>query len=70
MGVPFDFSFGVYYRFPIFKTKTLPKVIKMGSSKQSGEDDPNDPNYQQGGSGGRSGSGGSSLRNLRSGGGN
>ena len=69
-GVPFDFSFGVYYRFPIFRTKTLPKVIKMGGSVHQGEED---PNSQQGGSGrsgsGRSGSsGGSSLRNLRSGG--
>ncbi len=63
-GVPFDFSFGVYYRFPIFRTKSLPKVIKMGGSVHQGEDD---PNSQQGGSS-RSSSGGSSLRNLKSGG--
>ena len=65
LGVPFDFSFTVSYRFPIFKTKKLPKVIKMGGNTHPGEQDPNNP-YNN--SGGRS-SGGSSLRNLRSGGG-
>ena len=60
-GTPFDFSVGVYYRFPIFRTKTLPKPIKMGGSKHPGENNENDPNNQ-----GTSGMGG--LRSLRSGG--
>lgn len=38
IDVPFDFTFGIYYRFPIFKTKVLPKAIKMGgAAHQSGE---------------------------------
>lgn len=60
-GTPFDFSVGLYYRFPIFKTKTLPKVIKMGGAKHPGQNDEDSPNNQQ-----NSGSGG--LRSLRSGG--
>lgn len=43
-GVPFDFTVGIYYRFPIFRTKTLPKVIKMGGKTHPGANDPNDPN--------------------------
>lgn len=60
-GTPFDFSFGIYYRFPIFRTKTLPKVIKMGGTTHPGENDENNPNNQ-----GTSGTGG--LRSLRGGG--
>jgi len=58
--VPFDFSVGVYYRFPIFRTKTLPKPIKMGGATHSGENDENSPDYQE-----NSGSGG--IRRLRGG---
>jgi len=60
-GTPFDFSFGVYYRFPIFRTKTLPKVIKMGGVKHPGQNDEDSPNYQQN-------SGSSGLRSPSSGG--
>ncbi|MEI7523994.1 MAG: DUF6048 family protein [Mariniphaga sp.] len=55
-GTPFDFSVGVYYRFPIFRSKTIPKPIKMGGAKHPGlnnENDPNNPDYggsQSGGS--------------------
>ena len=62
-GTPFDFSIGIYYRFPIFKTKTIPKPIKMGGTTHPGEDDPNNQ-YNQGGSG----SGTGVLRNLKGGG--
>jgi hypothetical protein len=42
--VPFDFTIGVYYRFPIFRTKTLPKVIKIGGKTHPGAGDQNDLN--------------------------
>jgi hypothetical protein len=45
-GTPFDFSFGVYYRFPIFRTKKLPKVIKMGGAKHPDKNNGDDPNNQ------------------------
>jgi hypothetical protein len=50
--VPFDFSIGVYYRFPIFRTKKLPKPIKFGGTTHPAENDPNNPNNlnNQGGS--------------------
>ena len=57
--VPFDFSIGVYYRFPIFRTKKLPKPIKIGGTKHPAENDlndpnnPNNPNNQGGSSNGR-----------------
>ncbi len=35
-GTPFDFSVGVYYRFPIFRSKNIPKPIKMGGAKHPG----------------------------------
>jgi hypothetical protein len=63
-GTPFDFSVGLYYRFPIFRTKTLPKPIKMGGAKHPGLNDEEDP-YNQGSGGSRSGGG--SLRSLRGG---
>ena len=63
--VPFDFTIGIYYRFPIFKTKILPKPIKMGGKTHPGEEGENDP-YNQGNSG-RSQTGGGGLRNLRGG---
>ena len=59
--VPFDFSIGLYYRFPIFRTKNLPKPIKFGGTTHPGENDENNPNNQ-----GSSGAGG--LRSLQSGG--
>jgi hypothetical protein len=37
--VPFDFSVTVSYRFPIIKTKTLPKPLKSAPPKQSEDDD-------------------------------
>lgn len=61
-GTPFDFSVGVYYRFPIFRTKTLPKPIKMGGAKHPGLNNEVDPNNPYSGS-----SGSGSLRNLRGG---
>jgi hypothetical protein len=64
-GTPFDFSVGLYYRLPIFRTKTLPKPIKMGGAKHPGLNDEEDQ-YNQGSSGG-SRSGGGSLRSLRGG---
>ena len=55
---PFDFSVGLYYRFPIFRTKTIPKPIKMGGPKHPGMNNEKD-DYNQGGSGNlRSGRGG------------
>jgi len=39
--VPFDFSIGLYYRFPIFKTKKLPKPVKVGSTKHPTEKEEN-----------------------------
>jgi hypothetical protein len=64
-GTPFDFSFGVYYRFPVFRTKTLPKVIKMGGTKHPDKNSGDSPN-KKGNPGGSSGTGG--LKNLRNGG--
>ncbi|MCE1197665.1 MAG: DUF6048 family protein [Marinilabiliales bacterium] len=68
--VPFDFSFTVAYRFPLFKTKTLPKPIKSGGSKRRDtdrDDDPDnmDPNNPYGnGNGTNSGYGnGTNMRN-------
>lgn len=46
--VPFDFSLTVAYRLPLFRTKTIPKPLKMGGSKRSDSDeelDPDDPDY-------------------------
>lgn len=60
-GVPFDFTVGIYYRFPIFRTKTLPKVIKMGGNTHPGEVDPNDPNNPRNSGNSQYGSG--SMRN-------
>ncbi len=65
-STPFDFSVGVYYRFPIFKTKTLPKPIKMGGPKHPNENNENDPNNQENSGNSQSGSGG--FQNLRNGG--
>ena len=45
-GTPFDFSVGVYYRFPIFRTKNIPKPIRMGGATHPGENDGTDPNNQ------------------------
>jgi len=53
-GTPFDFSVGVYYRFPIFKSKKMPKPIKMGGAKHPGLNngtDSNNPNSGQSGRG-------------------
>jgi len=59
-GTPFDFSVGVYYRFPIFKSKKIPKPIKMGGAKHPGLNNGTDTNNlnssgrgQQGRSGGQ-----------------
>lgn len=60
-GTPFDFTFGFYYRFPIFKTKSLPKPIKIGGTKHPGGNDEKNSNNQ-----GTSGTSG--LKSLRSGG--
>jgi hypothetical protein len=65
-GTPFDFSVGFYYRFPIFKTRTLPKPIKMGGATHPGENDGSDPNNPGSQGGSRPGMGG--LRSLRGGG--
>lgn len=64
-SIPFDLSFGIYYRFPLFKSKTIPKPIQMGGSKNNEEEeneDYQDPNSMPG-------SGGSNfnMNNLRSG---
>ncbi len=64
--VPFDFSFGLYYRFPIFKTKTLPKPIQMGGSTHTEEEEDQENGQSQGF--GNSSGGGMNLRNMRSGG--
>ena len=45
--VPFDFSVGVYYRFPIFRTKKLPKPIKVGGTKHPATREEENLNYQQ-----------------------
>jgi hypothetical protein len=44
--VPFDFSFAVSYRFPIFRTKNLPKPIKVGGTKHPAVNDQNELNNQ------------------------
>jgi len=44
--VPFDFSFGLYYRFPIFRTKNLPKPIKVGGNTHPEKNNEYDPNNQ------------------------
>lgn len=55
-GTPFDFSVTVSYRFPIFKTKTIPKPISIGGAKHPGLNEEMDPNSQDfGGSGGGGG---------------
>jgi hypothetical protein len=64
-GTAFDFSLGVYYKFPIFQTKTLPKPIKMGGNTHPGENDGYDPNNPGSSEGSRPGMGG--LRSLRGG---
>lgn len=64
MDVPYDFSFGIYYRFPIFKTKKLPPPLKVGSSKHPSTDNNDQSGGQMNGGGGM---GGGSLRGLRGG---
>ena len=52
-GTPFDFSIGVYYRFPIFRSKTLPKPLKMGGAKHPGlNNGTENDQYNQGGNNG------------------
>ena len=63
-GTPFDFSAGVYYRFPIFRTKKLPKPVKVGGTTHPGLNDGTDPDNPNSG-GSQSGMG--SLRGLRGG---
>ncbi len=59
--VPFDFSLGFYYRFPIIKTKNLPKPIQMGGGQHL-ESDENSKTQSTG-----TGTG-LNLRSLQSGG--
>ena len=54
-GTPFDFSVGIYYRFPIFKSKKIPKPIKMGGEKHPGLNNGTDTNDQNGSGRGQSG---------------
>ncbi len=70
-GTPFDFSVGVYYRFPIFRSKTIPKVLKMGGAKHPGLNDGMDQEGQGYGGqrSGGSGSGSSGGGGNRGGGG-
>ncbi len=63
-GRPFDFTIGVYYRFPIFRSKTIPKPIKMGGAKHPGLNNGTDQD-NQGYGGSQSGSGGSRNYNGR-----
>jgi len=44
---PADFSFTVSYRFPLFKTKKLPKPIKVGGVKHPNAGNEEEPGYQQ-----------------------
>jgi len=60
-GTPFDFTVGVYYRFPIFRSKTIPKPLKMGGAKHPGLNNGTDTDGQ-GYGGNQSGSGG--IRNY------
>ncbi len=65
--IPFDFSFGVYYRFPLRKTQTLPKPLQMGGKSNDDEEEDDQFNnsggsYNQGGFN-RGGSSGSALLN-------
>ena len=58
--VPMAFTFSLSYRFPIFRTKSLPAPIKIGGSKHPEMDEDRDSNPQQRGqyqSPGRLGSG-------------
>ena len=51
--IPFDFSFTLSYRIPMFKTKKLPKPIKVGGTKHPNTEEDNQQNnpggnqYQQ-----------------------
>ena len=47
--VPFAFTFTVSYRFPIFRTKTLPKAIKVGGAKHPAEKMEQNNQMQRGG---------------------
>jgi hypothetical protein len=46
-GTPFDFSVGLYYRFPIFRTKNLPKPFKMGGTKHITQENNENNSYNQ-----------------------
>jgi len=45
---PVDFSFTVSYRFPLFRTKKLPKPIKVGGVKHPNADSENNQQYPGG----------------------
>jgi len=47
--IPFAFTFTASYRFPIFKTKTLPKPIKVGGAKHPGANREENSQYPSGG---------------------
>lgn len=47
--VPFDFSLTVSYRIPLFKTKNLPKPIKVGGAKHPNANREENSGYQGGG---------------------
>jgi len=63
--VPFDFTIGLYYRLPIFRTKKLPKPIKVGGNTHPNLNNEEDP-YNQGNQG--SSQSGSGMQNFRNGG--
>lgn len=43
--VPFAFTFTASYRFPIFRTKTLPRPVKIGGAKHPGARNEEDSQY-------------------------
>ncbi len=47
--IPFAFTFTASYRFPIFKTKTLPKPVKIGGAKHPGVKNEDNTQYPAGG---------------------
>jgi len=57
--VPFDFSFTISYRLPLFKTKTLPKPIKVGGVKHPNTERDGNQEYPGGGGQYQQGSGNS-----------
>jgi hypothetical protein len=49
--IPMDFTYGVYYRIPVKKSKKIPKALKMGGAKNISDEVPQGNQMNMGGSG-------------------